>query len=105
MLTNLFAPVNEALAPWPLKLPLMGLHYMARMFEECGLTFAAAGMLGTVLLYCTLRVVVSIRGSIPMTPGVEAGLGLWVAFLLVTLVHTPIDALLHFSKRAAVPHG
>ncbi len=70
------------------------LTLLARVYKACGLRFAAAGILGTLVLFCVLKQIVALGGPIPLTPSVVAGLGLWLAFLTVSLVHTWVDTVL-----------
>ena len=72
------------------------------VLEDCGLTFTAAGITGTLALFWALKGIVAFGGPIPLTPGVVAGLSLWLAFLTVALVHTCVDAILVFSGEPLV---
>jgi hypothetical protein len=71
------------LAPWP-----------ARVLRDSGLTFTAWGVQGSSALYLVLTRIVANGGPVPLTPAVIVGLGLWLAFMVVVLVHTCVDGIL-----------
>jgi len=100
-LTLVLIALIHAVAPSSWDRPLELLAILVGVYEASGLKFLTAGLLGTVLLFCVLRQIVAFGGPIPLTPAVWVGLNLWLAFLVVATVHTPIDALLHASRHSA----
>lgn len=79
---------------------------MVRVLEECGLIFTAAGVAGTILVYLLLRKVSATGGPVPLTSHMVMGLGICVAFLVVMLTHTIIDATLVFlGERTVSDHS
>ena len=89
-LLNRFA----SLLPWGMKHVFQCAAFLIGVLEDCGLQFTAGGIAGTFILFAVLKGIVALGGPIPLTPAVLLGMGLWLAFLVIVLVHTCVDGIL-----------
>ena len=69
-----------AVLPWGWKQVFPGAAWLVGGPEDHGLKLTAAGIVGTLILICTLKAIVAIGGPIPLTPRVLLGMNLWLAF-------------------------
>ena len=80
-----------SLLPWGMKQVFQGTAFLIGVLEDCGLRFSAGGLVGTFVLFAVLKGIVYLGGP---TPAVVFGMNLWLAFLVIVLVHTFVDGIL-----------